>query len=488
MTTAELEVDFFVIGAGSGGVRASRIAASLGAKVAVCESGDLGGTCVNIGCVPKKLMVYGAHFSAEVEQAAGYGWTVEPPRHDWAKLIENKDREILRLNGIYERLLESRGVTILRGRGVVRGPNEVHVTLGSGEVVKVRAKYILVATGGRPTVPAIPGAEHVMVSDHVFRLRQMPKRILVVGGGYIAVEFAGIFKGYGAEVTLVHRGHLFLRGFDRDVRAHLASEMLAHGVDLRFHRDLVSVEKLEGGALRAKLSCDTTLEVDAVLTAIGRVPNTSNMGLEEVGVQLDARGGVRVDERFRTSVKSIYAVGDAIDRIQLTPVAIAEGMLVAQNLFGGRDARVDYDNVPSAVFSDPPIGTVGLTEEEARAEIGAVDIYKSKFTPMKETMTGFGSKTFMKLVVDRNSRRVVGVHVVGPDAGELVQGFAVALKCGATKEVFDATIGIHPTAAEELVTMREREPEPDHDLEVEHKEPPRARRIVHHRWEDGGGS
>lgn len=481
-------LDFFVVGAGSAGVRAARIAASLGAKVGVCESGPLGGTCVNVGCVPKKLMVYGAHFAAEWEQAAGYGWSSPPPSHDWAKLIENKDREILRLNGIYEKLLLGKGVTIWKGRGTLLGPNEVEIATPDGDTVTVRAKHILVAVGGRPMAPEIPGAEHVMVSDDVFRLSKMPRRILIAGGGYIAVEFAGIFKGYGAEVTQIHRGPLFLRGFDRDVRTHLDAEMRAHGIDLRFHRSLARVDRLADGALSAVLDDGTKLEVDAVLAAIGRVPNTTGIGLEDVGVKLDDRGAIRVDERFRTSVKSIYAVGDVIDRIQLTPVALAEGMLVAQSLFGKRTGTQDYDYVPSAVFSTPPIGTVGLTEEEARAELGKVEVYKSTFTPMKETMTGFGSKSFMKLVVECATRRVVGVHVVAPDAGEIVQGFAVALKCGATKEQFDSTIGIHPTAAEELVTLREPVSVPDHEVEIELKEPPRARRIIHHRWEDGEGT
>jgi glutathione reductase (NADPH) len=486
-TATRDEFDFFVIGGGSGGVRAARIAAGLGAKVGLCEAGDLGGTCVNVGCVPKKLFTYGAHFAAECREAAGYGWTVAPPTHDWRKLIANKDAEIKRLNGVYQRLLEGRGVHILRGRGVLRGPNEVVVTGPDGVSTAVRAKKILVATGGRPVRPSIPGAEHVYVSDDMFHLPAMPKRILVVGGGYIAVEFAGILAGYGAAVTQVHRGGLFLRGFDRDVRAHLASEMRKKGIDLRFHRDLVEVVRTSAGALQCRLDDDSTLEVDAVLAAIGRVPNTAELGLDAAGVTVDERGAIRVDERFRTSAPSIYAVGDVVDRIQLTPVALAEGMLVAQNLFGGTDRRPDYEAIPSAVFSDPPIGTVGLTEEEARAERGAVDIYKSTFTPMKQTMTGHDEKTLMKLVVERATQRVLGVHMVGPDAGEIIQGFAVALKCGATKAQLDSTIGIHPTAAEELVTMRERCPDPDHDLEVAHKEAPRTRLIVHHRWEDGQG-
>ncbi len=479
--------DFFVIGGGSGGVRAARIAASLGAKVGLCESADLGGTCVNIGCVPKKLMTYGAHFAAEWREASGYGWSVAPPSHDWATLIANKDKEIGRLNGVYKRLLEGRGVTIVRGHGFFVDPHTVDVTARDGSKTRVRSKTFLVATGGRPTRPTIPGAEHVLVSDDVFHLPSMPARVLVVGGGYIAVEFAGIFNGYGAKVTQLHRGALFLRGFDRDVRTHLAAEMRKKGIDLRFHHELVSVARQADRSLLCTLDDGSTLEVDAVLAAIGRVPNTAELGLANAGVAVDERGAVRVDDRFRTSAPTVYAVGDVIDRIQLTPVALAEGMIVAQNLFSNAKRHADYDNVPSAVFSDPPIGTVGLTEEEARAERGAVDVFKSTFTPMKQTMTGHDEKTFMKIVVERSTDRVLGVHMVGPDAGEIVQGFAVALKCGATKAQFDSTIGIHPTAAEELVTMRERCPEPDHALEVEHKEPPRERHIVHHRWEDGDG-
>lgn len=478
------DFDFFVIGAGSGGVRASRIAASLGAKVGVCESGALGGTCVNIGCVPKKLMVYASHFGAAASEAAGFGWNLESHGHDWSKLIANKDREITRLNGVYQRLLEGRGVKILRGRGSLVSPGELDVEAADGGVTRVRAKNILVATGGRPSRPTIPGAEHIFVSDDIFYLKAMPKRLLVIGGGYIAVEFAGVFKGLGAEVTLAYRGALFLRGFDRDVRSHLGAEMRKHGIDLRFHRDLVRVDKTADGSLRCTFDDDSTMEVDAVLAAIGRVPNTERLGLERVGVQTDERGAIRVDAEFRTSTAGVYAVGDVIDRVQLTPVALAEGMIVAQNLFSNAGKRADYDAIPSAVFSDPPIGTVGLSEEEARAELGAVDVYKSTFTPMMHTMTGHDVKTFMKLVVHRSTRRVVGVHMVGPEAGEIIQGFAVALKCGATKEQFDATIGIHPTAAEEFVTMREVSVTSDDA--TEYPDAPHTKKVVHHRWEDEG--
>ena len=476
------DFDLFVIGAGSAGVRASRVAASLGARVAVAECSALGGTCVNLGCIPKKLMVYGAHFHDEVEEAAGFGWRVEKPEHDWRLLIANKDKEIARLNGVYEKLLVDRGVRILRGRAVVRGPHDVEVNSDDGATARFSAENVLVATGGYPVRPTFEGCEHVMVSDDVFHLPSMPKRILIVGGGYIAVEFAGVFSGYGAQVTLAHRGPLFLRGFDRDVREHLHAEMGRKGIDIRFKTAVARIEKLSSGALRVSFNSGDSIEVDAVLSAIGRKPRTQGIGLAEVGVSLDKGGSVHIDERFRTSVPSIYAVGDVVARIDLTPVALAEGTIVARNLFGGGDLRADYRDVPSAVFSTPPIGTVGLDEEEARAEHPEIDVYRSVFKPLKATMTGGAGKTLMKIIVDRATDRVLGVHMVGADAAEIVQGFAVALKCNATKKQLDATIGIHPTAAEELVTMRDlaavqvREPI--------HGEEPRARRIVHHRWED----
>ena len=474
--------DLLVIGAGSAGVRASRVAASLGARVAIVESGALGGTCVNLGCIPKKLMVYGAHFHDEVEEAAAFGWSVGKPVHDWRVLIANKDREIARLNGVYQKLLEDRGVRILRGRAVLRGPHEVDVHAADGVSARHGADRILVATGGRPIRPRIEGSELAMVSDDVFHLGAMPRRLLVQGGGYIAVELAGVFHGYGAKVTLAHRGPLFLRGFDRDVRTHLDAEMRKKGIDLRFHHDLARIERTAEGALRVSPTSGEALEVDAVLAAIGRTPNTAGLGLAEVGVSLDRDGAIQVDETFRTSVPSIYAVGDVVARIQLTPVALAEGSIVARNLYGGADVRADYRDVPSAVFSSPPVGTVGLTEEEARAELGGVDVYRSVFTPLKATMTGGTQKTLMKIIVERATDRVVGVHVVGADASEIIQGFAVAMKCGATKAQLDATIGIHPTAAEELVTMRE--PIAHREQEPLHGETPRERRIVHHRWAD----
>lgn len=484
------DVDLFVIGAGSGGVRGARVAASLGARVAIAEERFFGGTCVNVGCIPKKLFSYGAHARDDIEDARAYGWDVAEPTLDWPRLVAGKDREIARLNGIYQRLLESRGVEILRGRATLEDPHTVAVTALDGSTTRRTARHVLVATGGTPLRPTFPGADLALISDDIFYLSQRPDRLLVIGGGYIAVEMAGIFRGYGAAVTLAYRGALFLRGFDRDVRTHLAGEMRQRGVDLRFHCDVASLTRRADGALDAVLTTGETLVVDAVLAAVGRAPNARGLGLEAAGVALDARGAVRVDGRFRTSARSVYAVGDVIDRVQLTPVALAEAMVVAHNLFGGAQRQADYEFVPSAVFSTPPIGTVGLTEEEARAEAtergGAVDIFRSTFTPLKHTLTGRREKTLMKLVVECDTDRVVGVHVVGADAGEIVQGFAVALRLGATKAQLDATVGIHPTAAEELVTMRERCPDPDRALEVDQlAEGPSPRRaIVHHRWED----
>ena len=488
MVTDSESFDLLVIGAGSGGVRAARVAASLGAKVMVCEEGAIGGTCVNVGCIPKKLMVLGAHFADEQRDAAGFGWQITPATHDFARLMANKDREIARLNGIYERLLEARGARIVRGRGRLTSPGVVEVAHADGTATTYRASNILCAVGGQPLRPSFPGAEHVMVSDDVFRLRALPKRLLVIGGGYIAVELGCMFHGFGAEVTLVHRGRLFLNGFDRDVRTHLDEELRKRGLGLRFRCQVAQVERTATETLRVTLDDGEMLEVDAVLSAIGRAPRTAGLGLESVGVRTDERGAIQVDAAFRTSVPGIYAVGDAIDRIALTPVALAEGSVVATNLFGGGGSVTSYDGVPSAVFSNPPIATVGLTEDEARAEHGAVDIYKSTFRPLKQTMAGGDEKTLMKLVVARASDRVLGVHMVGPDAAEVIQGFAVALKCGATKAQFDATLGIHPSAAEELVTLREACAEPHHEVIAIHDDPPKLRRIVHHRWGDGGGA
>ncbi|MDA0663762.1 MAG: glutathione-disulfide reductase [Proteobacteria bacterium] len=450
---AEYDYDLFTIGAGSGGVRASRISASYGARVAVAEERYLGGTCVNVGCVPKKLLVYASHFSEDFEDAAGFGWTVGVRSFKWSKLIENKNREIERLNGIYERMLGNAGVEIFRGTATVVDPHTVSI---NGKTVT--AKYILVATGGWPVVPDIPGKEHAITSNEAFFLESLPKRVLMVGGGYIAVEFAGIFNGLGCDVTQLYRGPHFLRGFDDDVRNFLAGEMRKKGVDLRFNANIARIVK-KGDVYLAELEDGTEIETDLIMYATGRAVKSRGIGLEEAGVELAPNGAIKVDDYFKTSVDSIYALGDVIDRVALTPVAIAEGMVLAGNLFKNQSRMADYEDIPTAVFSQPNIGTVGLTEAQAREKYGAVDIYASSFRPMKHTLSGSDEKTFMKLVVDRASDRVVGFHMVGPDAGETTQGVGIALKCGATKAQFDATIGIHPTAAEEFVTMREKVPD-----------------------------
>lgn len=445
------DFDLFAIGAGSGGVRATRMSAAYGARVAVAEERPLGGTCVNVGCIPKKLLVYASHFRAEIETAEkGYGWTVGPPRHDWAALIARKDEEIRRLNGVYARILDDAGVARLDGHARVLDPHTVEVGDRS-----YTAEHLLVASGGWPVVPELPGREHVITSNEAFHLKEMPRRVVIVGGGYIAVEFAGIFHGLGAQVSLLYRGPLFLRGFDDDLRTSLAEQMRRQGIDVRFETRVSAVERGDAG-LVARLDSGDALAADAVMYATGRAPLTHGIGLEQAGVELDEKGAVVVDRFSRSSVPSIWAIGDATDRINLTPVALHEGMCLARTLFHGEPAAPDHEDVASAVFSQPAIGTVGLTEAEARERYGEVDIYRSRFRPLKHTLTGIDETTVMKLVVDRRSDRVVGVHMLGPEAGETIQGFAVALKSRATKAEFDATIGIHPTGAEEFVTMREK--------------------------------
>ncbi len=444
------DYDFFVIGAGSAGVRAARIAGQLGARVGIAEDRFFGGTCVNIGCVPKKLFVYASHFAEEFADAAGFGWTVGDRKFDWKKLIANKNGEIERLNGVYERILKNAGVTIYQARAAVRGPHAV--TVGDRTVT---AQHVLVATGGRAFVPDIRGRELASISDDMFYLEDFPERVVIVGGGYIAVEFAGIMNGLGAEVTQLYRGPHFLRGFDDDLRHFLCEEMRKKGIDVRFNATVECLEKRRG-RICAELADGTEIPADLVLYATGRVPNTEGLGLDEVGVELNENGAVVVDEEFRTSVPSVFAVGDVIDRMQLTPVALGEGMWLARRLFGEAPPEpFDYDCVPSAVFSQPALGTVGLTEATARTRYGAVEVYISEFRALKHTLSGNEERTLMKLVVDKESDRVVGAHMAGPDAGEIIQGLAIAMKMGATKAQFDATIGIHPTAAEEFVTMRE---------------------------------
>ncbi|WP_207849458.1 MULTISPECIES: glutathione-disulfide reductase [unclassified Pseudomonas] len=444
------DFDLYVIGAGSGGVRAARFAAGFGAKVAVAESRYLGGTCVNVGCVPKKLLVYGAHFAEDFEQASGFGWSLGEANFDWATLIANKDREINRLNGIYRNLLVNSGVTLHEAHAKIVGPHEVEV---NGE--RFTAKNILIATGGWPQIPEIPGHEHAISSNQAFFLKELPKRVLVVGGGYIAVEFAGIFHGLGANTTLLYRGDLFLRGFDGSVRKHLQEELTKRGMDLQFNADIARIDKQPDGSLKATLKDGRVLEADCVFYATGRRPMLDNLGLENTDVQLTDKGFIKVDEQYQTGEPSILALGDVIGRVQLTPVALAEGMAVARRLFKPEQYRpVDYKMIPTAVFSLPNIGTVGLTEEEARDAGHEVVIFESRFRPMKLTLTECQEKTLMKLVVDGKTDKVLGCHMVGPDAGEIVQGLAIALKAGATKRDFDDTIGVHPTAAEEFVTMR----------------------------------
>ncbi len=446
---SDYDYDLFVIGAGSGGVRAARMSGSLGAKVAIAEDRYLGGTCVNVGCVPKKLFVYASHFHEEFHDAAGFGWTVGPRAFDWKTLISNKNTEIARLNGIYESLLSNANVTLYEARATIVDAHTVEV---GGE--RVTAERILVAVGGWPSVPDIPGKEHVISSNEAFFLEEAPKRAIVVGGGYIAVEFAGIFNGLGAEVTQLYRGDMFLRGFDDDLRHFLAAEMGKKGVNLRFNANIASVEKT-GAGLVATLEDGSTIEADTIMYATGRHPLTQGLGLEEAGVELSAKGAIVVNDDFQTSVPSIYALGDVIDRVALTPVAIGEGMVFAHNTYAGENRKMDYRDIPTAVFSQPTIGTVGLGEAAAREKYGEIDVYRSEFRPMKHTLSGNGERGLMKLIVDRASDRVVGLHMIGPEAGEITQGFGVALKAGATKADFDATVGIHPTAAEEFVTMRE---------------------------------
>ena len=443
--------DLFVIGAGSGGVRAARMAAMRGVRVAVAEDAALGGTCVNLGCIPKKLYSFAAHYAESFEEAHGFGWTVAPPTFDWATLKANRGAEISRLNRIYGELLTGSGATILRGRARIVGPNEVEV---GG--VRHRAERIVVATGGWPVPPGVPGGERAISSNAIFDLARFPRRLVVVGGGYIACEFASIFNGLGAEVTQLYRGEQILRGFDHEVRHFVAAEMKKKGVDIRVGATVAALEEgSEPTMTRVVLGDGTMIEADTVLYATGRAPNTAGLGLVEIGVALDVNGAVVVDDRYRTNVPSVYAVGDVIDRVQLTPVALAEAMALVDHLFGGGERHVDYLHIPTAVFTHPSIGTIGLSEQDARGRFEKIRVYRAEFKALRHTLSKSSERTLMKLIVDDANDHVVGLHMVGADAGETIQGFAVALKAGATKAVFDATIGIHPTAAEEFVTMRE---------------------------------
>ncbi|MEW5248506.1 glutathione-disulfide reductase [Microbulbifer discodermiae] len=446
---SEFDFDVFVIGAGSGGVRAARMAAAAGMRVAVAEDRYMGGTCVNVGCVPKKLFVYASGYSESFADARAYGWQSERPDFHWQTLRDNNAREIARLNGIYRDLLAGSGVQVIDGRASIEGPHQVTV-----HEMRYSAERILVATGGWPFVPEFPGREHVITSNEVFSLAEFPRRVLVVGGGYIAVEFAGIFAGLGAETHLSYRRDLFLRGFDYDIRSFVRDEVAKKGVQLHFNSEIRSIEKQPDGSLLVAMKSEEPLKVDAVLYATGRRPNTVGLGLEALGVATRADGTISVDDSFRTSVPSIYALGDVSGGPQLTPVALAEAMALVKHWQSGRAAEMDYNYIPTAVFCQPNIGTVGLTEEEARDEGISVHVYKSEFKPMRHSVSGRDERTLMKMIVDSRNDKVLGVHMVGPEAGEIIQGMAVALKAGATKETFDRTIGIHPTAAEEFVTMR----------------------------------
>ncbi len=448
--TESRDYDLIIIGAGSGGVRLARMSSQHGARVAVIESRYLGGTCVNVGCVPKKLFVYGSHAGEDIEDAAGYGWQVpqDQVRFDWPTLVANKNAEIERLNGIYRQLLEGAGVTIIQGTAALTGPNSV--TVGERDYT---AEHITIATGSWPSIPDVPGCEYMLSSNEMFYLPQLPREAVVWGGGYIAVEFAGILAGLGVNTTLIYRGDLFMRGFDDDVRRFLATELEKKGIHLRFNITITSVEEA-GAGYEVSLSDGSVMSTGLVMAATGRRALTDGLGLEKLGIEFTARGNVHVDDHFQTAVPSITALGDVIGTPQLTPVALAQAMVLSRRLFGDGQGDMDYRCIPTAVFSQPSVGTVGLTEAEAREAGHKVVLFRSEFKPMKHTMSGRDERSLMKLIVDGNDDRVLGAHMVGPDAGEIIQGLGVAIKAGATKADFDSTLGIHPTSAEEFVTMR----------------------------------
>jgi len=449
------DFDLFTIGAGSGGVAASRRAASYGARVAICEADRVGGTCVLRGCVPKKLLVYAAHFADEAQDAAGYGWHVAPPVHSWPELIAAKNKETTRLEGVYRKMLSDAGAHLIEGRAKLLDAHTIEVN-----GTRHTAANILLAIGGHPVTPKIPGIEHVISSNEALDLPKLPREIVIVGGGYIAVEFAGIFSGLGASVQMVIRRDEILYGFDDDVRAHLTREMRARGIAIHNRTELTKIEK-RGSSLSFTTKAGAKLSTDCIMYATGRLPNTTGMGLAEAGVALHPEtGAIKVDDWSRTSVPNIYAIGDATDMLNLTPTAIAEGRALAETLFNNNPTCARLEVVPTAVFSNPTVSTVGLTEAEARAAHTEIDVYRTIFRPLKNTLSGREEKTLMKLVVDRASDRVLGVHMVGPDAPEIIGGLAVALTCGATKRQFDKTIGIHPTASEEFVTLRTKLPDP----------------------------
>ena len=449
---SEFDYDLFVIGGGSGGVRAARIAAGHGAKVAIAEEYRLGGTCVIRGCVPKKLLVYASRFRDDFEDSAGFGWSLSPPSFDWPTLIANKDAEITRLEGLYRAGLERAGVTILQARAELA---DAHTLTVQPSNRKITARTILVATGGRPVVPEVPGAGHAITSNEAFHLEALPKSILIVGGGYIAVEFAGIFNGLGVDTTLLYRGPKILRGFDEELRDHLTEELFKRRIDVVCNADIAAIDK-SWMHTKVTLKDGSTVETGKVMYSTGRSPNTKGLGLEAAGVKLGDKGEVMVDTYSRSSVESIYAVGDVTNRVNLTPVAIREGHAFADTVFGNKPTAVDHELVPTAVFTTPEIGTVGLPEALARERYPKLDVYKAHFKPLKHTLSGRDERMFMKLLVDGESGRVVGCHILGTDAAEIVQMGAIAMRLGATKADFDATMALHPSASEELVTMREK--------------------------------
>lgn len=450
---AKHDVDLFVIGAGSGGVRAARVAASHGARVMIAEEFRVGGTCVIRGCVPKKLLVYASRFADDFEDATGFGWTVEKPAFSWPTLIANKDREIARLESAYTATLNRWKVELRKSRAVLE---DAHTVRLEADGTRISAETILIATGAWPHYgPKIPGIEHVISSNEALHLPELPKRIVIQGGGYIALEFACIFAGLGSEVTVVYRGENILRGFDDDVREHLRNEMSARGIKILCGHTVTAIDKA-GDEFAVRLSDDTSVACDKVMFAIGRRPNVMGLGLDKLGCKIHEHGGIEVDAYSRTAIPNIYAVGDVTNRVNLTPVAIREGHAFADTVYGKKPTPVDHANVPSAVFTEPEVGVIGLTEAQARAEFDVVDVYKTSFRPMKATLSGRQTRSFMKLLVDGTTDRVVGCHLIGPDAGELIQLVGVAVKMGATKADFDATMAVHPTAAEELVTMREK--------------------------------
>ncbi len=453
----DYDYDLFVIGAGSGGVRASRMAAGYGARVAVAEERYLGGTCVNVGCVPKKLLVCASGFADHYREASGFGWTADEPAFDWGQLIANKNREIERLNGIYRGLLDGAGVELFEGRARLLDPHTVEIESRENGRHRVTADQVLIAVGSWPDMPPISGIEHAISSNEAFYLERLPERFTVVGGGYIGVEFAGIFAGLGCDVTLIYRGPLFLRGFDEEVRTHLAEEMRSRGIDLRFECQVESIEEVtadDGDRLRLHLDNGDAVECGEVLYATGRKPLVADLGLEACGVARGELGEILVDQFSRSNVPNIWAIGDVTDRLNLTPVAIHEAMCLSRTLYADEPTAVDHETVATAVFSQPPLAAVGLTEEEARERYGDVDVYRSRFRPLKLTLTDNQERTLLKLIVDRRTDRVLGAHMLGADAPEIIQGLAVAVKMGATKKDFDAAMAIHPTSAEEFVTLR----------------------------------